>query len=229
MRIYQNFEEALSEIKRDVAEMGTRVHTQTYQDKFIGDDPDFESLELQNYIYTVVNVKSSELEPTQPWADLEWGERLSGINGNSFNPGVSWLARKELWEQFLDESHKFAYTYSERLSWFSQVCKVINRIKKDPNSRQLFISIWDPSDIQKLGGVSRVPCTLGYLIQCREKAINLTYLQRSADVATHLVNDIYLAVRLQEYISESTDYPVGKYSHWLGSLHAFKKDLKDIF
>ena len=229
MRIYKNFEEALSEIKRDVAEMGIKVHSKTYQDKFIGDDPDFESLELQNYIYTVVHTKSGDLEPTQPWADLEWGERLEGISGFPLNPGEAWLTREKLWREFLQKNGMFAYTYSDRLSWFDQVQRVIKVIQNDPDSRQLFISVWQVSDIKKLGGISRVPCTLGYLVQCRENAIHLTYLQRSADLVTHFVNDIYLAVKLQEYIADETMYPVGRYSHWLGSLHAFKKDTKDIF
>ena len=49
-RIYNKFDEALSEIGRDLAEMGISVHPKTWQDKDVSDNPDFETKELQNYI-----------------------------------------------------------------------------------------------------------------------------------------------------------------------------------
>lgn len=229
MRIYKNFREALSEITRDLAEMGIRVHPATYQDKNVKDDPDFETLEIQNYVYTVTQPRVEDLNPIQPWAEAEWGERLQGIHGQPVNPGVAWTTREDVWREFLQEDGKFAYTYSERLCRNQQVLKVINRLKVDPDSRQLFISIWDVSDVDKLGGISRVPCSLGYLIQYRGGGVNLTYLQRSADIYTHFVNDIYLAFRLQKFIAREAGYPVGRFTHWIGSLHVFRKHVKEVF
>ena len=85
MRIYQNFREVRSEVKRDLAEMGINVHTQTYQDKFIGDDPMMATKELQNYMYCVVDTSHpADMLPTQPWADAEFQERISGQH---MNPG----------------------------------------------------------------------------------------------------------------------------------------------
>ena len=229
MRIYQNFKEALPEIKRDLAEMGIKVHPKTYQDKQVGDNPDFATLELQNYIYTVVHPVGSDLEPTQPWADSEWLERMCGMSGSPVNPGVAWKHREEVWQEFLGEDGKFAYSYSERLSWFKQVNRVIARLEEDKDSRQLYIGIWSQEDNTKLGGVSRVPCSLGYLLQCRKNHLNLTYLQRSADFSTHLVNDIYLAHKLQSFIAEVSELEVGTFTHWIGSLHIFHKDAKEVF
>jgi len=217
MRIYKNFTEALNEIKRDLAEMGIEVHTQTYQDKFIGDNPEFATLELQNYIFTVTQPRAEDLNPTQPWADAEFHERISGI------PGEAWKLREEIWSEFADN---FGYTYPERLR--GKIDAVIHRIKEDPASRQLFINVWEGEDLGKLGRI-RVPCSLGYHIMVRNGAVNVTYLQRSADFATHLQNDIYLAHRLQRYIADQTGYAVGLYTHWFGSLHVYKKDVKEVF
>ena len=226
MRIYSNFPEALNEIKRDLAEMGIRIHTRTYQDKFIGDDPDFETLEIQNYAYTVTQPKLTDLNPTQPWADAEFMERLSG---KPQNPGEAWKLRREVWDDFLDQDGQFGYTYSERLAEYGQVNRIVKALDNDPLSRQAFISVWQPSDVQYLGGISRVPCTLGYLLQIRQDQLNLTYLQRSCDFATHMQNDIYLAHKLQVTVAEMLNVPVGLYSHWFGSLHIFKKDVKGVF
>jgi hypothetical protein len=239
MRIYQNFKEAVSEVKRDLVEMGIKVHPKTYQDKNIADNPDFETMELQNYIYTVVEPQFDHLDPVQPWANAEWGERVCGVKGVIINPGDAWKLRREVWQQFLQSSNRlpepdelldseaitqsleFAYTYSERLAQNMQVERVIERLKEDHDSRQLFISIWDVMDTSKLGGISRVPCSLGYLLQCRKGKLNMTYLQRSADFATHFVND--------KYVADHSDLKMGTFTHWVGSLHIFKKDAEGVF
>jgi len=229
MRIYQSFKEALPEIKRDLAEMGIKVHPKTYQDKNVERDLNFATLELQNYIYTVVQPNVADLEPTQPWADHEWNERRAGIGGCPINPGNAWEDRYDVWKEFLGEEEKFSYTYSERFAVNQQVERVIHRLKRDRDSRQIFVSVWDVLDTSNLGGVSRVPCTLGYLLQCRKDHLNITYLQRSADFATHLVNDIYLAKLLQNYVALETGLESGTYTHWIGSLHIFNKDAREVF
>jgi thymidylate synthase len=236
MRIYDNFVEALNEIRRDVSEMGILVHAKSWQNIQVGDNEAFKSLELQNYTYQVLNTDLSKLNPVQPWADAEWLERQAGIYGIAVNPGAAWKLREEVWNQFLEGADtetfgelRFGYTYSERFAFRDQVQKVIDRIKVDPDSRQLFISVWNPNDIENLGGISRVPCTLGYMLQIRQGKLNITYLQRSADLVTHFENDLFLACKLQEFIAMQTGYPIGTFTHWIASLHMFRKDAKGVF
>lgn len=231
MRIYQNYREGLNEIKRDLAEMGIRIHPQTYQDKVVANDPNFDAFELQNYVYMVTDPKLTDLEPSQPWADEEFKER---ITRPPVNPGEAWKLRADVWTQFLinggqDGAPVFAYTYGERLTRFLQVERIINRLKIDPDSRQAFLAIWDASDTAFLGGISRVPCTLGYYFQIRQGQLNMTYLQRSADFATHFVNDTYLATKLLYYMADRIGVKPGHYTHWIGSLHIFKKDVAGVF
>lgn len=227
MRFYSNFKEAMSEIRRDLAEMGVLIHPKTYQDQWVEGDPAFDTLELDNYVYCVLNPDTQYLHPTQPWADAEFEERICG---RPVNPGIAWTLREDVWETFLDPlTGKFAYTYAERFSQNEQIDRIIQRLKEDPESRQLFLSMWNADDITKIGGVSRVPCTLGYLFQFRRGALNLTYLQRSSDFVTHFQNDVYLAVRMLEYVAGKTGLPVGTFTHWLGSLHTFRKDSLGVF
>ncbi len=228
MRIYNDFTEALPEIQRDLVEMGIKVHPKTYQDKNVARDPQFETLELQDYIYTVVNPDGKDLSPTQPWADQEFCERILGIDGTPVNPGEAWTTRREVWKEFLKDGY-FAYTYSERFAQQSQVLRIINRLSEDKDSRQLYVSIWNPTDTKNLGGISRVPCSLGYLIQVRKDHLNLTYLQRSCDFVTHFTNDIYLAWKFQEFVASQVNISIGTITHWIGSLHIFKKDGKGVF
>lgn len=221
-----NFKEAINEIRRDLAEMGTEVHPQTMQDKFIGNDSDYQTKELQDYIYKVFDPLESlgDLQPSQPWADNELVERLSGI---PVNPGEAYKLRPDVWEEFLHEG-KFAYTYAERLA--PQLGIFIEELKKHPDSRQLYISIWDKGiDPSNLGGASRVPCSLGYLLQYRGAQLHITYFMRSCDFVTHYHNDVYLAVKLMEYIAQQAGVEPGNFTHYIGSLHVYAKDVQGVF
>ena len=52
---------------------------------------------------------------------------------------------------------------------------------------------------------------------------------RSCDFSTHFANDVYLAIKLLEYVAELTGYEVGNFTHTIFSLHIYKKDLKGVF
>lgn len=240
MRIYINAEEMIEETKRDLAEMGIVVRPATMQDKYIKGNPDYETRELQNYSYCLLDAKSQEIPGViHPWADAEFQERVTdpwtrASNGgvmypNFINPGKAWELRKEVWTEYLHEG-KMAYTYNELLWNNDQLTKIINRLKEDPDSRQLWISLWNPEkDPDFLGGVSRVPCSLGYGLQVRDGKLNLHYVMRSCDFATHFRNDVYLAIKFLEWVSEKTGYPVGSFTHTIFSLHVYNKDVEGVF
>ena len=243
MRIYMNWPEAYEEIKRDLAEMGILVKPKTMQDKVIEGNSDYETKELQNYCYTLLDASSKGITGViQPWADAEFKERVTDpwdrLNKDEdplidipefVNPGTAWELRKDIWTEYMHEG-KMAYTYNERIWQNDQLTKIINRLKEDHDSRQLWLSIWDPNDdTDKLGGVSRVPCSLGYNFQFRDGKLNMHYVMRSCDFNTHFVNDLYLAIKLLEYVAKEAGLEVGSFTHTMFSLHVYKKDVSDVF
>lgn len=240
MRIYINAQEMIEETKRDLAEMGIVVRPATMQDKYVKGNPDYETRELQNYSYCLLDAKSQDIPGvTQPWADAEFLERVTDpflrspegelSEPHFLNPGKAWELRKEVWTEYLHEG-KMAYTYNELIWNNDQVTKIINRLKEDPDSRQLWISLWNPDkDPDFLGGISRVPCSLGYGLQVRDGKLNLHYVMRSCDFATHFRNDVYLAIRFLEWVAEKTGYPVGSFTHTIFSLHVYNKDVEGVF
>ncbi len=229
MRFYADFKEAKSEIKRDLAEMGTIIHTKTMQDKEISDDKGFATRELTNYIYTVTNYTLLGLNPSQPWADREFNERMQGISGDPVNPGDAWRSRKEIWEEFLEDDGRFSYTYGERFKQGNQFDNIKARLREDPLSRQLYASMWHPHDDSYNFGTHRVPCSLGWLFQVRDEKLNVTYFMRSCDMFTHYDNDCYLTLRLRDRIAEWVDIPPGTFTHYIGSLHVYQKDVEEVF
>jgi thymidylate synthase len=80
----------------------------------------------------------------------------------------------------------------------------------------------------------RVPCTLGYLFEPEGNKLHMTYFMRSCDWKTHYQNDVYLALRLQQYVVEQTNkwrdrFIPGEFCHFIGNLHVFAKDVEGVF
>lgn len=235
MRIYVDWKECYEEIKRDLAEMGIVVRPKTMQDKNVEENSDYETKELQNYCYTLLDASSDKITRViQPWADAEFEERIQdpwefGDAPLFINPGKAWELRPNIWNDYMHEG-EFAYTYNERIWNSDQILKIIKRLKEDHDSRQLWLSIWDlHKDIDNLGGISRVPCSLGYNFQFRDGKLNMHYVMRSCDFNTHFCNDVYLAIKLLEYVAEKAEMKVGNFTHTMFSLHVYKKDIENVF
>lgn len=228
MRIYKNCVEAQDEILRDLVEMGINVQPHSMQDKIVKDDESYATKELQGYNYAIKNFKDiSKLENLNlAWASAELMER---INPRYVNPGEAWRIRSEVWTEFMHEG-KFAYTYNNRIR--TQLYPIIEELKKHPYTRQAIINIHNNiMDINNLGGVSRVPCSIIYNFIYREDKLDIHYIMRSCDFITHWANDVYLAIELLKYVAAVTGLPVGKFVHFISSLHIYKRDCegKNIF
>jgi len=245
MRILKNFREAEGEIKRDLKEMGLQIVANRMQDK----TGDFNTLELINYGYTILEPRLEDLNPVMPWAEVEWVERRQGIEGNPVNPGRSFAHRTNVWDEFIEIDGRpvpagkkwtdepvpvgsitqMAYTYPERFAMNWQVRKIIYELRNHPASRQLFVSMWDPhQDIDRIGD-RRVPCSLGWHFMLRDGKLHMTYYMRSCDFMTHWHNDCWLALKLLHYVAKAAGVEPGQYCQFINSFHVYEKDVEDVF
>jgi thymidylate synthase len=231
MRFFKDFPEAQNEVSRDLAELGMLVQPETMQAIYVADNPEFQTKELANYIYTVTRPDYTEIEGVhEDWIHREWRDRLAG----GLNPGTAWKQREEIWRPLLEADDpkgniaRFSYTYSQRMGG-EHIIAIIDEIKLHPHSRQLFLPVWDRNIDEKRRGKKRVPCSLGYQFMMRNDAIHITYMMRSCDLFTHFPNDIAMANIMQSFVAEQTGYEVGSFTHFIGSLHAYRKDLASIF
>ena len=53
MRIYTDAVEMIKEVERDLFEMGIRYQSTTVQDRIVGNDPEFQTIELTAYQYSL--------------------------------------------------------------------------------------------------------------------------------------------------------------------------------
>lgn len=231
MRIYSSTYELMSETGRNLWEMGLEVKPKTYQNKNIEGKDEFITKELICEQYCLTKMPDPEFLFTytnsKDWADAEFKER---INTSIINPGEAWKLRKEVWEEFLVNG-RFDYTYNERMSYVIE--DLISLLRKDPDTRKAVIPIFNSDqeflDTYYYNGSKRIPCSMYYDFLIRENAsgkrqLNICYHQRSSDFITHFGNDVYLAWKLMEYVSEKLGILPGYLYHTIDSLHAYKKD-----
>jgi len=84
--------------------------------------------------------------------------------------------------------------------------------------------------MDSMGGKVRVPCSMFYQFLVRPSKgvdkLNAIYVMRSSDLLTHFVNDVYLALKMQEHIATEVGLEVGTFTMFVSSFHAYYKDLK---
>lgn len=129
----------MSELGRNLWEMGSEVKPKTYQNKVIENDDNYITKELICEQYCLTSLDKEEFlfihdERSYEWTKEEFNERVAvpmiTVNKPLYvNPGNAWKIRKDLWEQFLVPrevfnfrglNHKelmFDYTYNERLRY----------------------------------------------------------------------------------------------------------------
>jgi len=234
-RIFSSVKEAVDEVERELFEMGIRVAGHSYQDKVVKGDGEFITTELQAYNFTITSPDSVEAlevvvdrygQEVADWAWAEFEERVGLAPKNGRNPGRAWERRREVWEQFLEKgSGRFSYTYGERM--LPQLDSIIKELKKHPATRQAIIEIHNNLlDIGSLGGRRRMPCSMFYQLMIRNGGMDLIYTMRSSDFLTHFCNDLALAVLLQDWVrTQVGNVSQGNFTMFIGSLHAFKKDM----
>lgn len=156
--------------------------------------------------------------PNLPWAEDHFQERISG---KPLNPGEQY--KNWPWYKQGVEEHKkygeFSHTYMERF-WprhannpdpfecnegvrfeYGDYNDLVILLTKRPMTRQAYLPIWFPEDLNASMNGERVPCSLGYHILSRrgsqgELTMDCWYTLRSCDFYRYLWDDIYMAGRL---------------------------------
>lgn len=251
MRIYSNAYELMSEMGRNLWEMGSIVHPHSMQNLDVKNDEDFKTKELIAEQYCLVNLPDEErlfiFSNSKDWADAEHEERI--LPSRYFiNPGEAYKLREDLWKTFLNEEGSFDYTYNERISYpifptgfrsndaIPTIDWIICELRKNPDTRQAIIPIFHNTDLDNIGGIRRVPCSMYYQLFIRtnpagNKVLHLIYSQRSCDFVTHFGNDVYLAWKMKDYLAGELNIQPGYLYHNINSMHSYKKDwdqLKNI-
>lgn len=205
-----------------------------------------------------------EVEPQMPWAEDHFDERVSGKPLNPPPSAARWQAggTADKHRTIPEEGvMKYSHTYPERFwpkeagtPWYSETTTgappanlphwgirfkygdledVVQLLRREPLTRQAYLPVWFPEDTGAVHG-ERVPCTLGYHFMVRDWLLHVTYMIRSVDFVRHFRDDVYLAMRLAQWMrdrlnddpgSEHYEIGIGKLVMHIMSLHYFAGDL----
>lgn len=185
--------------------------------------------EICNYKFTIddiseeyVSLLSGGTNLSYAAAELLW--YMSGRNDLKF---ISNFA--SLWEKVSDDgkTSNSAYGYIlQHKHGFNQIEKIIELLKKDPNSRRAIININVPN--KNRIETKDDPCTICLSYRIRDGKLDSTAIMRASDCRYGLLNDLIFFISLQKYIANRLNLKYGSYTHFSISMHMYMLDMKFV-
>ena len=158
------------------------------------------------------NLREKGIDIWKEWADLEHTSRFGREEGD-LGPVYGYLWRS------------FGGDYPE-MNGFDQIKDLIEQIEKNPNSRRLIVSGWNPETAVK---VDLPPChTLVQFKVENEKTLHCQLYQRSADAFLGVPFNISSYALLTHLIAHVCDLEVGEFIHTFGDLHIYLNHAEQV-
>lgn len=131
-----------------------------------------------------------------------------------------------IWDDWADEQGELGpvYGYQWR-SWpapdgssIDQVSNLIAQIKKNPDSRRLIVTAWNPADVDKM---ALPPCHCLFQFYVTNGKLSCQLYQRSADVFLGVPFNIASYSLLTLMVAQACDLHPGEFVHSFGDVHLY--------
>lgn len=106
-----------------------------------------------------------------------------------------------------------------------QLANLIEQIKKNPNSRRLIISAWNPSEVKDM---ALPPCHTLMQFYVNENKLSCQLYQRSGDVFLGVPFNIASYSLFTMMIAQVCNLELGEFVHTLGDAHIYLNHLEQI-
>jgi thymidylate synthase len=136
-----------------------------------------------------------------------------------------------IWDEWADENGELGpvYGYQWR-SWpnpdgssVDQITKLIDSIKKNPNSRRHIVSAWNPSFVDEM---ALPPCHTMFQFYVADGKLSCQLYQRSADTFLGVPFNIASYALLTLMIAQVCDLEPGEFIHSFGDVHLYNDHLE---
>ncbi|WFU83470.1 thymidylate synthase [Bradyrhizobium sp. CIAT3101] len=136
-----------------------------------------------------------------------------------------------IWDEWADANGDLGPVYGHQWrSWptpdggsIDQIAKVIDMIKRTPDSRRLIVTAWNPADVDKM---ALPPCHLLFQFYVANGKLSCQLYQRSADVFLGVPFNIASYALLTMMVAQVTGLKPGDFVHSLGDTHLYSNHLE---
>jgi len=197
-------------------------------DKIISDGIDFgDTKALFNVGFYITNpgmksITNKERNWSLDYAYAEWQWYLSG-NPNIKKLGELYGKIPKIWQYMADEYGNVNSNYGYQWLRKSQLEKVINMLKENPETRQAAISIYDGKEINKYD--NDTPCTYAVQFTIINNELCMSVYMRSNDLWYGFCNDQYQFASLQQLVADELSMDTGWYYHHAHNMHLYKNKI----
>src|ERR1700730_442884 len=132
-----------------------------------------------------------------------------------------------IWNEWADGAGELGPVYGKQWrSWRGPdggVIDVIASIRRDPNSRRLIVTAWNPADLDRM---ALPPCHCMFQFYIAEGRLSCQLYQRSADVFLGVPCNIASYALLTLMVAQVTGLAAGEFVHTLGDAHLYLDHLE---
>jgi thymidylate synthase len=135
-----------------------------------------------------------------------------------------------IWDEWADEGGDLGPVYGQQWrSWpasdgetIDQMAGVIAEIRRNPDSRRLIVSAWNPAEVGKM---ALPPCHCLFQFYVADGRLSCQMYQRSADVFLGVPFNIASYALLTLMVAQVTELAPGEFVHTLGDAHLYLNHL----
>lgn len=136
-----------------------------------------------------------------------------------------------IWDEWADENGDLGPVYGRQWrSWaapdgraIDQMANVVETIRRNPDSRRLIVSAWNPADVDKM---ALPPCHCLFQFYVARGRLSCQLYQRSADVFLGVPFNIASYALLTMMVAQVTGLKPGEFVHTLGDAHLYLNHLE---
>ncbi|MCG7875467.1 MAG: thymidylate synthase [Candidatus Thiodiazotropha endolucinida] len=138
-----------------------------------------------------------------------------------------------IWDEWADENGDLGpvYGYQWR-SWpapdggrIDQISQLIGQIRKNPDSRRLVVSAWNPAQVEHM---ALPPCHCLFQFYVAEGRLSCQLYQRSADIFLGVPFNIASYALLTMMVAQVTGLQPGEFVHTFGDAHLYSNHLEQV-
>ena len=136
-----------------------------------------------------------------------------------------------IWDEWADETGELGPVYGRQWrSWptpdggtIDQIANVVAAIRRNPDSRRLIVTAWNPADVDKM---ALPPCHCLFQFYVANGRLSCQLYQRSADVFLGVPFNIASYALLTLMVAQVTGLKPGEFVHTLGDAHLYLNHLE---